>query len=419
MIEEPFSHAEKIIDQFFATFDPNPYLFLDVLYRFEANDLAVVLEALEHSHLPKRYASFEDILHEKFTVKLHLGKHDLFICTDQEIYVKRYFQIDVSKEGKERRACGLSPETLEAYKKAFFPHDEYKTRLLELLPFAIESTLNVKKINPLEFRRLFISVLINLTDIVVIEFSEIEKLQEVRGLSLYLLREMFEEMMLYIAEDILKHFANQERKAVEFLSHFGIHETIDSKGNRYKPNPILDESNRAWNMTTIRSTMIQYKKAKQSLFDKQRDLTLLKKKLDSQRQEFKTHEMQLKSQQMILKETEEKAISTRTTIDHLEESTTKEVKFVENGVEKTFERRSLTIQLYRKEDALLHEKNHLQKRVRELELSLANKQKSIYVNERRLSDTQNAVASLESQGHPIDGQYTRICRALAKTLSQR
>lgn len=419
MIEEPFSHVEKTIDQFFATFNPEQYLYLDVLYRFEESDLEVVLEALDQCRLPKRYTSFVDVLHEKFTQKLNLDRHDLFICTNDEIYIKRYFKIDIPKDAEERRACSIPAETLLAYKKTCFPNDEYKARLLELLPFAIESTLNVKKINPLEFKRLFVSVLVNLTDIVVIEFSEIEDLKEVRALSLYLLREMFEEMMLRIAEDILMHFSNQERHAIEFLSHFGIHETIDSKGNRYKPNPILDESNRAWNMTTIRSTMIQYKKSKQSLFSKQKDLGSLKKRLDILRTELKTQEAHLKGQHLLLKEIEEKAQAARTTIDRLEASDSKEVKFVEDGVEKMFERRSLMAQLYRKEDHLLNDRNHLQKHIRELEMARANKQKSIYVNERRLSDTQTAITSLESQGHPIDNQYARICRALAKTLSQR
>jgi len=95
------------------------------------------------------------------------------------------------------------------------------------------------------------------------------------------------------------------------------------------------------------------------------------------------------------------------------------VKFLEDGEEKNFDRRSLVAQLYRKEDSILSQRSKLQKLRKELELALANKQKEIYVWERRAAETEKSLVALESQGHPIDGQYERIRRALAKTLAQR
>ena len=418
-MEDSFSHVEKTIDQFLAEFDPNRYLYLDVLYRFEEEDLEPILSALEHCKLPKRYVSAIDVLHEKFANKVDLNSSDLFLYTDNEIYIKRYFQVTLPENCTDRRACGIPHETLEAYKKQFFPNNEYKERLLALLPFAIESTLNIKKINPMEFKNLFIPTFVNLAEIVVIESSELEDLRAIRGLSYFILREIFEDMMLFIAENILLHFSNQEKKAIDFLSHFGIHETIDAKGNRYKPNPILDESKRAWNMTTIRSTMIQFKKSKQTLYDRRNDISIIKKKLDQHRSEYKEISHQIKKEHIILKEFEEKAEQTRMTLEKLETTDAKEVKFLEDGQEKNFDRRSLVAQLYRKEDSLTSQKTRHQKVLKELDLALANKQKEIYVWERRASETEKSLAILETQGHPIDGQYERIRRALAKTLSQR
>jgi len=418
-MDESFSHAEKIIDQFLKEFDPSPYLYLDVLYRFEESDLETIISALDHCKLPKRYASTVDVLHEKFASKMALTSSDLFICTEDEIYIKRYFQIETPENSADRRACGITQETLEGYKKQFFPNKEYKERILTLLPFAIESTLNIKKINPLEFKNLFIPTFVNLADIVVIESSELEDLRSIRGLSYFILREIFEDLMLLIAENILIHFSNQEKKAIDFLSHFGIHETIDVKGNRYKPNPILDESKRAWNMTTIRSTMIQFKKSKQTLYDRRNDLATTKKKLDQHRSEYKEITQQIKKEHTALSEYEEKVEQTRMTLEKLESTDAKEVKFLEDGEEKNFDRRSLVAQLYRKEDSILNQKTKHQKSLKELELALANKQKEIYTWEKRFSETEKSLVSLESQGHPIDGQYERIRRALAKTLSQR
>ncbi|WP_041958708.1 hypothetical protein [Sulfurospirillum arsenophilum] len=419
MEESSFSHVEKTIENFLNTFNPKEYLYLDVLYRFEEDDLAEVLTALHGCKLPKKYHTYKDFLHEKLAKKLSLTSNDLFLYTENAIYAKLFFQAEAPENSADRRACGVPKETLEAYKKQFFPHNEYKERMLELLRFAEESTLNIKKINPSEFRALFIPVFVNIADIVVIEYSELEDLREVRGLSYYLLREIFEKMMLYIAEVILFHFSNQEKKAIDFLSHFGIHETIDAKGNRYKPNPILDESNRAWNMTTIRSTMIQHKKSKQTLYDRRNDLISIKKKLESYRNEQKELSKHIQKDHKTFEEADEKLDHIHQTIDRLEYTDAKEVKFLEDGEEKLFDRKSLIAQLFRKEDSLIKQKAKLHKSSKELELTLANKQKEIYVWEKKLADAEKSLANLESQGHPIDAQYERIQRALAKTLSQR
>jgi hypothetical protein len=419
MEELSFSHTEKIIENFLINFNPDEYLYLDVLYRFEEEDIGEVLTALHGCKLPKKYHSYKDLLHEKLAQKLSLTSHDLFLYTNGVIYAKLFFQVNAPENSTDRRACGVPKEKLEAYKKQFFPNNEYKERMLELLSFAEESTLSIKKINPSEFRSLFIPVLVNIADTVVIESSELEDLQEIRGLSHFLLREMFEKMMLYIAEVILFHFSNQEKKAIDFLSHFGIHETIDAKGNRYKPNPILDESNRAWNMTTIRSTMIQHKKSKQTLYDKRNDLISIKKKLDAYKNEYKEVSKHLQKENTEFDETDEKLDQIHQTIDRLQYTEAKEVKFLENGEEKLFDRKSLIAQLFRKEDSLVKQKAKLHKLSKELELALSNKQKEINTWEKKFIEAQNSLTTLESHGHPIDAQYERIQRALAKTLSQR
>jgi len=419
MEDTSFSHVEKTIDTFLKNFALQNYVYLNVLYRFEEADIEEILSALHSCKIPKKYHSYKDVLHEKFAKKLSLSSSDLFLCTDDVVYIKLFFQIDTPADHADRRACGLSPEMLQAYKKQFFPKNEYKERMLELLSFAIDSTLNIKKINPLEFRTFFIPVLVNIADIVVIEYSDLEALREVRGLSYFLLREMFEKMMLAIAENILIHFSNQEKKAIEFLSHFSLNETIDTKGNRYKPNPILDESNRAWNMTTIRSTMIQHKKSKQTLYDKRHDLVSIKKKLDTYRAEQKALTKEIQKEYKAFEETEEKLDHVHQTLDRLEYTDAKEVKFLENGEEKLFDRKNLIAHLFRKEDTLLSQKTKHHRTQKELELTLSNKEKEIYVWEKKLGESEVSLTSLESHGHPIDAQYERIQRALAKTLSQR
>lgn len=94
------------------------------------------------------------------------------------------------------------------------------------------------------------------------------------------------------------------------------------------------------------------------------------------------------------------------------------MKALNLGIFVVFQGRLIT-QLFRKEDSLIKQKAKLHKSTKELELALSNKQKEIYVWEKKLSEAEKSLANLESQGHPIDAQYERIQRALAKTLSQR
>lgn len=418
-MEESFSDIEKKIDVLVQQFDPKKYKPHGALYYFKEDDIGEIISALHTCKIPKKYNSYRDILQEKFVPKLGLGNNDLFLCVDGAIYGKIFFQVESSPEGPDKRACGLPPEVLESYKKNFFPDNSYREEIGKLLFSAVEDVLSFKKVNSLEFKKMFIPVFVNLVEIVVIEHTDLEDLRSIRGLTYYLLREMFDEMMLYVSEDILFHFSNQDRKAIEFLSHFSVHESIDAKGNRYKPTPILDESNRAWNMTTIRSTMIQHKKSKQALYDKKNSLIAIKKKLETFRSEQKELSKQIVKEQEIYKELEAKVGNIHKTIDRLQQSDAVEVKFTEDGEEKVFQRTVLIGKLFKKEDDILNQKSKIQRSIKEIEQAISNKQKDIYVWDKKYAEGEAIISSIESSGHPIDKQYERIQRALAKTLATR
>lgn len=294
------------------------------------------------------------------------------MCSDGIIYIKLFFQIESPEETPERRACGLSPEVLETYKQQFFPNDSHKEKIFALHHSVVEDILSFRKITPMEFKKVFIPVLINIVEIVVIMYSDLEDLRTIRGMTLYLLREVFDDLMLFIAEDILFNFSNEDRKAIEFLNFFSINETIDAHGKRHKPNPILDESNHAWNMTTIRSTMIQHKKSKQALYDKKNSLISIKKKLDTQKIEQNELSKQMLSTE---KEIEGKITNIHKTLQKLQESDAEEVTFVENGEEKLFNSKLLMAKMFKKEDELFNQRTKTQRTIKELEHAIANKQR--------------------------------------------
>ena len=413
------SEHEQTINLLVEKLDPNEAKLHYALYCFEEEQIGTIMTLAQSSYSTKAHTTYKDILREKLTRKLGFGPNDLILFTEEIVYAKIFFQIETSLDTADRRACGLPVETLEAYKKKFFPDNSYKEKVLALLPYAIEDLLNFRKITPTRFKRVFIPIFVNLVEIVVIGYSDLEDLKTIRGMTYYLLREIFDDLMLFIAEDILYHFSNMDRKAIDFLSHFSVNESIDAHGNRHKATPILDESNHAWNITTIRSTMLQHKKAKQTLYDKKNALMGIKKKIDTFKRELKDILQLVVTEQKALAAAEENITQVHKTLQKLQDTDAVEVKFTENGEEKVFPRTNLMSKLFKKEDMLLSEKNKVRKSLDEVTMRFANKQKEIDMWEKKYAESKELLVSLETKGHPIDKQYERIKRALAKTLASR
>ena len=415
-----FSDVDEKANTFFQSFDIEAHKIHDALYGFEDGEIAEVIALLNTTKLPKHYLSYKDFLREKLTQHLSLEPNDLIIFVEGGIYIKLFFQLPQNEEDSaERRACGIDNATLEGYKKSYFPNNEYKQHIFDLLRCVIEESLSFRKMTPAHFKRIFIPILVNIVETVVISQTKLEDLKSIRGFSFFLLRELFDELMLIIAQDILFHFSNGDKKAIEFLSTFSVHETIDSKGNRHKPNPILDESNHAWNITTIRSTMLQHKKAKQALYDKKNALITMKKKIEGLKLDQKEILQELSGNNAILNAIEEKMLQIHRTIEKLEESNAEEVAFSENGEQSVFPRKALMAKLFKKEDVLLSEKTKTRKSGEETHMRLSNKNKEIEMWEKRYAEAKAFVETSEKNAHPLDKQYERIQRALAKTLASR
>ena len=413
------SEHDQTINLLLQQLDPDRAKLHYALYCFEEEHMGDIVTLAQSTYASKAHTTYKDILREKLTRKLGFSPNDLILFTEEIVYAKIFFQIETSPESADRRACGLPVEQLEAYKKQFFPNNSYKEKIFTLLPYAVEDLLNFRKITPTRFKKVFIPVLVNLVEIVVIGYSDLDDLKTIRGMTYYLLREIFDDLMLFIAEDILFHFSNMDRKAIEFLSHFSVNECIDAHGNRHKPNPILDESNHAWNITTIRSTMLQHKKAKQTLYDKKNGLLGIKKKVDTFKRELKEILQLISVEQRALVSLEENIANIHKTLQKLQDTDAQEVKFTENGEEKVFSRTTLMAKLFKKEDMLLSEKNKLRKTLDELTMRFSNKQKEIDIWDKKYTESKELLVSMEAKGHPIDKQYERIKRALAKTLASR
>jgi len=274
---------EDELDKYFYNLDR--YKSHDFLYKIDAQDYDEIMAHFDATKSMKKYL-FKDKIRKKITKILTLDKLDSVFFTDREIYIKNFIKIS-EKDGGDRRACGVEPALLEEYKNRYFFDNSWKNHTFEFLKFVIEDALNFRKLNPYEFKKIFISVFINMMELIVIEKTVIEEEKSIKGFSLYLLREMFDEFLLYISEDVLFHFSNQDKKAIAFISFFNVNETIDSNGIKYKANPILDAEQHAWNMTTIRSTMLQYKHAKQDTYNK-------KSALSNQKKKFKEYSLELK-----------------------------------------------------------------------------------------------------------------------------
>ncbi len=408
----------KVID-FFRNLDLKSHQLHQALYSFHQESLDEIISLLRTCKLPHTYDSYKDVIREKLIARLELSANDMVLFVEGAVYVKHYFQIETAQDNADRRACGITTSDLDTYKERYFPNNSYKGFIFELFPYVIEDILSYKKNTPSNFKKIFIPALVNMIEIVVIEHTDLDDLRTIRGLTFYILRELFDKIMLFIAEDILFHFSNGERKAIDFLSCFSVHDVIDSHGRKQKANPILDESNHAWNLTTIRSTMIQYKKAKQAFYEKKSAMESIKKKLDVLKDEQKDFATNIEIIQKSLDEIEFKILHIHTTTQKLTESDALEVTFLEDNNEKVFPRTVLLTKLFKKEDLLISEKNTFRRSIDEIENKISNKQKEIDTWDKKYHENKEFLASIGAQGNPIDKQYERITRALAKTLTSR
>jgi len=388
------------------------------LYKIEGDDLKETISSLRAAKIPKPHLTYKDVLKEQIELKFQLNPNDTILFLDDFIYVKKFLHVE-SKTSEERRSCGISVEVLKAYKEKYFKDDSHKKVILNLLSSVIEDTLSFKRIDPLTFSKIFIPIFVNMFEILIIEHTDIEDDVVVKGFGFYLLREMFDEMMLCVAEDILFNFSNKDRKAIEFLSFFSSNEKIDSKGVRYKARPILDESNHAWNMSTIRSTMIQHTKAKQDFYDKTNALISIKKKLESYVYVVIDLNKKIKEEELKHEKIDKQIESIKNTLRKLEETDTKTIKYIEDDVEKTYEKKPLIVKLFKKEDGLIHEKTLLKKDREVMELQVENKKKEIATWQKKYNEGKELLATIATKGHPTDELYSRIKKALAKTLTKR
>jgi len=407
------SYEEKI-DKFFNNLEK--YRSHDFLYKISGADYDEVMSYFESSKSSKQSA-FKDIIRKTIIKKLNLSRLDTIFITSSEIYIKLFIRVD-EKDG-ERRACGIEVDLLEEYKNQYFSDELCKNYTFEVLEFVVEDILSFRKLTPYQFKKVFISVFINMMELIVIEITHIKETKNVKGFSLYLLREMFDDFLLFIAEDILFNFSNKDKKAIDFISAFKLSETIDANGVKYRANPIIDENQRVWNTTTIRSTMVQYKHAKQDIYNKKSALLGIKKKLKDYELELKELEKQKKKQMELISKINNKIKASHKNLEVVKNTTTDTIKFLDNGVEKIYQKNLLVTKLFKLEDILLDEKKSIDHVIKSLDIKASNKQKDIDIWAKKHHESEKVLKAIDEKGHPVDKQYKKLKESLAKTLAKR
>ena len=214
---EKFSKTVDDIKKLLKNIDA--FQIVNNLYKIECKELTMIISSLHGAKLPRQYSSYKDVLKEQLELTLKLKPKDIILFLDGFIYIKIFLHVD-NKQSQERRACGVSPELLQTYKEEYFEDNSHLDFVFALLSCATEDTLSFNKIDPIKFSKIFIPVFVNIFEIVIIESTDIKDEQVIRGFSFYLLREVFDEIMLRIAEDILFNFSNQNKKAIEFFKLF-------------------------------------------------------------------------------------------------------------------------------------------------------------------------------------------------------
>lgn len=121
----------------------------------------------------------------------------------------------------------------------------------------------------------------------------------------------------------------------------------------------------------------------------------------------------------LISEIETKIATSHKNLEIVKNTTTSTIKFLDNGVEKVYEKRLLINKLFKKEDGFLEDKRSMEHQIKDIDIKAANKKKDVDIWTKKYNESKEVINTIERKGHPIDRQYKKLKDALAKTLAKR
>jgi len=201
---------------------------------------------------------FDYIRNELFP-HFSLESRDIVLFLRNRIYIRK-FQDVKNILPQNRRYDGFNVEKLDKLYKEHFPNGAWDA-ILEYLPDMLSDQLNFSRIDNETFRKHFSKTAQATIEIMLVEDYKIDKTY-INGFSGYILRQYFNDILVYTAKNLLSQVESRYKHAEQFIKYYSNDITLEINGHRVKHNPIIDANSQQWNFSSILSMLIQYQQAK-------------------------------------------------------------------------------------------------------------------------------------------------------------
>lgn len=328
----------------------------------------------------------------------NLSERDIIFFLRGRIWIRYSMPPKKIIDGQDKRFAGESVEILNALYTKYFPKGMWED-IESILSEVLEEKLNFSLIDNDTFSKTFIPVFRGMIEILLIDVISPEDRYKIEGFTGYVLRQYFDQILLYTAKNLLVFIENRDKNAETFVKKFAENTLIDSIGNKTKTYAIVDSKQQVWNYATILSMLLQYKQIKLRIV---------------------TQNNAIASVQEQIKNCDETLMFEKNTLSMQETKLDTIIKNIADSELKNFNSKKGNDPIQAKR----HEELLTMKRTEENELYLmknriANNTIQFERLQKKIKHEKDAKVILLEQAEPIKETYERIAHALAVVLTKR
>lgn len=217
------------------------------------------------------------IIRHQIQPVFELNDRDVIFFLRTRVWIRYHVQ-QVKVDGRDTRFAGESPEVLEAMYNTYFPNDIWGD-IEPILNEILEEKLNFSVIDNAYFRKTFIPVYRGMIEILLVDRLTPNDHEKIEGFTGYVLRQYFDNILLYTAKSLLDYVENRDKNAEIFIKNFTDTVVIDSNGTKIQKYPIIDDKQQKWNYASILSVLMQYKQAKLKIMLQNKNIQTAREKV--------------------------------------------------------------------------------------------------------------------------------------------
>jgi len=232
-----------------------------------------------------------------------LQERDIIFFLKGKIYVRYFIPKKKVPSGVDKRFSGESPEIMEELHAKYFPNGAWE-QIESVLNEILEEKLNFSYIDNATFRQTFIPVFRGMIDIMLLEVLEPDDRDKLEGLTGFVLRQNFDQILLFSAKNLLDYVEKRDKNAELFIKYYNEEVIIDANGNKIQKHAIIDSKQQRWNYSAILSIMMQYKQSKSRISLQKEAIAEAQERLSTVQKEIRVEKESQKSIMAIITDIE-------------------------------------------------------------------------------------------------------------------